>query len=117
MKNYLSISKKGTDTMLMDENALKIDTVNIKKASLILRAVNHRLRCEILQLINQEEFINVTDIYSKMGLEQTVVSQHLAILRQAGYVLTQREGKCIFYSINHQRLNEVHSLVRQLNDK
>ncbi|HVK96980.1 MAG TPA: metalloregulator ArsR/SmtB family transcription factor [Flavisolibacter sp.] len=93
---------------------LKIDVIQLKKAALILRAINHKLRQQILKLINQHGRITVTEIYVKLRLEQSVASQHLAILRKAGYVITVRDGKFIYYSVNHDRLDQVHSIVHDL---
>lgn len=93
---------------------LKIDILQLKKAALILRAVNHKLRQQILKLLHQNERMTVTEIYVKLRLEQSVASQHLAILRKAGFVNTLRDGKFIFYSVNHDRLNQVHSFVHEL---
>src|SRR5690242_8749840 len=89
------------------DKELKIDVLQLKKAALILRAINHKLRQQILKLINQKEKITVTEIYVKLRLEQSVASQHLAILRKAGFVNTNRDGKFIYYSVNHDRLQEV----------
>jgi DNA-binding transcriptional ArsR family regulator len=50
-------------------------------------------------------------MYGKLKLEQSVASQHLSILRKAGFVLTERQGKFIFYSVNYQRLKEVEQFV------
>lgn len=91
-----------------------IDILKLKKASLILRAINHKLRLQILKLIQTEEKITVTEIYVKLRLEQSVVSQHLAILRRAGFVTTKREGKFIFYNINHNRLEYIVKIVDEL---
>ncbi len=93
---------------------LKIDILQLKKAALILRAVNHKLRQQILKLLHQNERMTVTEIYVKLRLEQSVASQHLAILRKAGFVNTLRDGKFIFYSVNHDRLNQVHNFVHEL---
>jgi DNA-binding transcriptional ArsR family regulator len=93
---------------------LKIDVIQLKKAALILRAVNHKLRQQILKLIHSNERMTVTEIYVKLRLEQSVASQHLAILRKAGFVSTYRDGKFIYYSVNHDRLNQVHSFVHDL---
>src|SRR5436305_13174240 len=98
MNNELSESPVSTIT------ELKIDTLQLKKASLILRAINHKLRQQMLRLIHQQGKMTVTEIYVKLRLEQSVASQHLAILRRAGYVETVRDGKFIYYSINHDRL-------------
>lgn len=93
---------------------LKVDVLQLKKAALVLRAVNHKLRQQILRLIHQHQRITVTEIYVKLRLEQSVASQHLAILRKAGFVITQREGKFIYYSVNYDRLTQVHSIVHDL---
>lgn len=93
---------------------LKIDVLQLKKAALVLRAINHKLRQQILKLIHQHKKITVTEIYVKLRLEQSVASQHLAILRKAGFVTTERDGKFIFYSVNYERLTQVHGIVNDL---
>ena len=93
---------------------LTIDLLNVKKAALILRAVNHKLRQQIIKLIDEHGKMTVTEIYVKLRLEQSVASQHLAILRKAGFVKTDRDGKYIFYSINISRLQEINGFVEDL---
>jgi DNA-binding transcriptional ArsR family regulator len=58
--------------------------------------------------------MTVTEIYVKLRLEQSVASQHLAILRKAGFVNTVRDGKFIYYSVSKERLVEVHDFSQQL---
>lgn len=93
---------------------LKVDLLNIKKAAMTLRAVNHKLRQQILKLIDDEGKITVTELYVKLRLEQSVASQHLAILRRAGVVATDRQGKFIYYSLDKERLSQISSLVEDL---
>jgi DNA-binding transcriptional ArsR family regulator len=93
---------------------LKIDVFQLKKAALVLRAINHKLRQQILKLIHQNGQMTVTEIYVKLRLEQSVASQHLAILRKAGFVNTLRDGKFIYYSVNSDRLKEVHQFSQDL---
>ena len=96
------------------DNVLKINYHNLKKAALVLRALNHKLRQQILTLVETEKKITVTEIYVRMRLEQSVASQHLAILRRAGIVSTQRDGKFIYYTVNYKRIDEISSLVEDL---
>ncbi len=93
---------------------IKIDYYSVKKAALILRALNHKLRQQLIKLIEEEKKITVTEIYVRLKLEQSVASQHLAILRKAGIVTTQRDGKFIFYIINHKRIEEISEFVNDL---
>ena len=64
--------------------------------------------------ILQQGRITVTEIYVKLRLEQSVASQHLAILRKAGFVNTDRDGKFIYYSVNTNRLEELNQFVESL---
>ena len=93
---------------------LNIDFHNVKKAALVLRALNHKLRQQMLGLIENESKITVTEIYVKMRLEQSVASQHLAILRRAGIVRTERDGKYIYYTINSNRIGEINRITGEL---
>ena len=98
---------------LSGEN-LKLDFLRLKKAAMILRALNNKLRQQLLKLVDEHDKITVTEIYVSLRLEQSVVSQHLAILRRAGIVITKREGKFIYYSLNYKRLQEINNFVEQL---
>jgi hypothetical protein len=93
---------------------VKVDFVHTKKAALILRSINHKLRQQIIKLLDESQKMTVTEIYVKLRLEQSVASQHLAILRRAGIVTTTRDGKFIYYSVNYQRLAEVVRFVESL---
>ena len=99
------------------ETDLLIETIHLKKAALVFRALNHSLRQRILQLLHKNEKMAVTALYIRLKLEQSVASQHLAILRRAGFVNSQRDGKQIFYSVNYARLADVtkhaHALIRE----
>ncbi len=86
----------------------------MKKAALVLRALNHKLRQQIMKLIDEHGKMTVTELYVKMRLEQSVASQHLAILRKAGFVKTDRDGKFIYYSVNESRMEEVNQFAHDL---
>lgn len=111
MNNYMLTLN---NTLPEGGNELKLDLLNVKKAALILRAINHKLRQQILRLIDEHGKITVTEIYVKLRLEQSVASQHLAILRKAGFVKTERDGKYIYYTVNTQRLEELNKFTESL---
>jgi DNA-binding transcriptional ArsR family regulator len=95
----MKITQAGTD--------LLIETVQLEKAALAFRAIKHPLRQQILHLLHKHKRMAVTTLYIRLKLEQSVASQHLAILRGAGFVNTKREARHIFYSVNYSRLTEV----------
>ncbi len=90
---------------------IKIDFLQVKKAAITLRAINHKLRQQIMRLLEEQQRMTVTEIYVQLRLEQSVASQHLAILRRAGIVETFRDGKYISYSINADRLAQLNQQV------
>jgi DNA-binding transcriptional ArsR family regulator len=93
---------------------IKLDYVAVKSAAMTLRAINHKLRQQIVRLLEENKRMNVTDIYVKLRLEQSVASQHLAILRRADIVITERDGKFIHYALNHARIASVAHFVKEL---
>jgi len=105
----LVLSKTGS---LKDD--ITIDYRTLKKAVLVLRSINHKLRQSMMMLLEEHGRLTVTEIYVKLRLEQSVASQHLAILRRANIVKTERQGKFIYYSLNKERISEVADLVEDL---
>lgn len=100
---------------MKDQNPeLSFDTIKLKKAALVLRALNHPLRQKILKTVHLKQSINVTDLYKTLKLEQSVASQHLGILRKAGFVMPTRDGRVIHYSVNYKRMEELNTLINEI---
>jgi ArsR family transcriptional regulator, virulence genes transcriptional regulator len=115
----MNVSSNYSMTLHAEEeqgSPVKVDFVNLKKAAMILRALNHKLRQQIVKLIDEHKKLTVTEIYIKLRLEQSVASQHLAILRRAGVVKTTRDGKFIYYSVNASRIEGIMSCVHSLTE-
>ncbi len=108
--------KQKNETIVLKKmkNNVHLDYAELRKAVLVLRAVNHKLRQSVIDLLEEQDKMTVTDIYIKLRLEQSVASQHLAILRRAGVVITERQGKFIYYSLDKDRLNQISRLVEEL---
>lgn len=53
------------------------------------------------------ERVSVNDIVEHLDVSQPTVSHHLKILKDAGLVHYQREGKQIFYTLNQDRLADL----------
>lgn len=93
------------------EVSLPLNPQHIRKTAVILRAINHPLRQQILQIIFSKQKITVTELYIALRLEQSVASQHLAILRRAGFVKTHRNGKFIQYSVSEKKIESLEQLI------
>ena len=62
------------------------------------RLLGQPVRIQILLTIAREEAC-VCHIETALGIRQAVISQHLMILRDAGLVATNRDGRNIFYRL------------------
>jgi DNA-binding transcriptional ArsR family regulator len=86
------------------------ETLRTYKAS-IFRALSHPTRIAILELLRDRE-LSARNIQEKLGIEQTNLSQHLAILRSHQIVLNRKDGNQVFYSIRNPVLVEVLDIMR-----
>jgi DNA-binding transcriptional ArsR family regulator len=68
------------------------------KASNLLKTLANPDRLLLLCQLSQGELC-VSDLETRVGLQQPSLSQQLTVLRQQQLVNTRREGKQIFYSI------------------
>jgi len=68
---------------------------------------------EIMHLLRTGP-LNVSDIASATRSHQATVSRHLTILRNAGVVVTQREGNSILYQVANPKLVNVCDLMREV---
>jgi ArsR family transcriptional regulator len=98
----------------MDENATK------SKADL-MKALAHPTRIKILEFLRHGEKC-VCEIMPHLGLEQSNVSQHLALMRERGILSHERDGMKVMYSVKDPAVFDIlgafdSMLVRQLDEK
>ncbi len=91
-----------------------INEDHLEIAGSLIKALAHPLRLQILHYIDQNPSTNVNGIYNSLGLEQSITSQHLRVLRVAELVNSSRSGKEILYSVNHPRVKTIKDAVTQL---
>ena len=90
------------------------DFHEVRKASLIFRALNHKLRQQMLLILLERKELTVSELFHLLKLEQSVASQHLAILRRAGLVKKERDGKFMYYKLNLEKLQLLNKMITEL---
>ncbi len=86
--------------------------IDFEEISEILKAIAHPIRLQIVAGLIKDE-CNVSKIQEKLGLPQSTVSQHLAILRRNGIVKARREGVKVCYQVVNPRIRKtVETLTR-----
>lgn len=94
---------------------IRFTTDTAKAAKEVTRAYAHPLRMKMLDIIKAGNgLLTVSDIYGLLRMEQAQASQHLAILRRAGLVTTERGGKFIYYSIDPLALSQAKNAMQLL---
>ncbi len=83
------------------------------RASDFLKSLANPLRLRILCMIMERER-PVGDIAEELGVRQTAVSQHLALLRKDGLVAPRRDGQTIHYRLADRNVRKVVKLLYEL---
>lgn len=77
-----------------------MENLAIETGSKILKAMGNINRLQILFALRKSEK-NVGELEDIVGLSQSALSQHLAVLRRASVVKTRRQAQTIYYSIKN----------------
>ena len=88
------------------------DNLRLFKAD-IFRALAHPTRIAIIEMLRDEGEVPVSTVFDQLGLEQSNVSQHLAVLRSKHLVVTRKDGNHVYYSLRDKVIGEVLDLMRQ----
>ncbi|GEM_PF-30780 len=114
-------AKKATAKASVRKNAkvkaqadFPLKYAELRKAVLVLRALNHGFRQKLMNLLHKKGTASVSEIHKTLKVEQSVASQHLGVLRREGIVERERQGKFIYYSLNYDRLKELSSMIDQI---
>jgi DNA-binding transcriptional ArsR family regulator len=62
------------------------------------KALSNSLRIKVLDGLRSGE-VGVNELSARLGVEQTTLSQQLAVLRKSNIVVGRKEGQNVFYSV------------------
>ena len=77
------------------------------------RALADPKRLCVLESLAQGE-LSVGDLSARVGCQVPNMSQHLAVLRSAGLVITRKEGSTVFYRLSDPRVLEAYRLIQDI---
>lgn len=79
----------------------------------LLKAMGNEKRLKILYYLSEKE-LNVGELEKLIGLSQSALSQHLAVLRAENMVKTRRSAQTIYYSLQGDKVRCVLDVVEQI---
>ena len=98
----------------MTATANNIDTEELlshaSEAERYLKQLANKTRLMVLCSLLNDEF-SVSDLLTRIPVTQPVLSQHLALLREANMVATRRDGQTIYYSLADDRVKQTIGLL------
>ncbi len=82
----------------------------------VAKALAHPTRLLLLDVLAENDLC-VGELTELVGADQSTVSKHIAILKDAGFVAMKKQGAMNFYSIRYQGLEQffgcIESVLRQ----
>ena len=79
----------------------------LEESTETMRAIAHPIRIAIIDLLQRNEQMSVTQIYEALDIEQAVASLRLRIMKNKNVVVVQRDAKFSLYSLRTPDFYEI----------
>lgn len=79
----------------------------------IFRALSDPTRREMLKALREGD-LTAGELAARFPLARSTLSQHCAVLREAGLVVTERHGTTIVYSLHQSAVEEAVGVLMEL---
>lgn len=95
------------------KSASALDLRIYERQASICRAFAHPTRLHLLDLLGRGEWA-CSDLQKRLGVSKTNLSQHVAILKSSGVVVTRREGKRVFCVLAIPEVKQACRIIRDV---
>lgn len=92
---------------------LILDDDDIRRAARSLKAMSHPIRLKILCTLGERE-ISVQEMVERIGTTQSNISQHLAILRDKGILMSRKDANRVLYRVGDSRTLRLIGMMREV---
>lgn len=82
----------------------------------VFKALNDPTRRDILELLKEKD-MNAGEIADHFHISKPSISHHLDLLRQAGLVLSEKNGQYIIYTLNVTVVEDIIQWLMSFNQK
>jgi len=79
----------------------------------VCKIFSNAKRLEIISILKDGE-TSANELLEKTGLSKANLSQHMAVLRAKGVILTRREGITVHYRISNPKIIQACNLMREV---
>ena len=79
----------------------------------LFKALSHPARIRVLEILSTNDRPTaVAEMLADTGIEPTLLSQHLAVLKRHGVVRAERIGNAVFYELAHPSVADLLVIAR-----
>jgi DNA-binding transcriptional ArsR family regulator len=89
----------------------RINSDKLERAAYVLKAVAHPTRINIIDLLDQQKELSVTELSELLDCEQSLLSHHLTNMRDKGILAVRRDGKNMYYSLTDKTITKIISCI------
>jgi DNA-binding transcriptional ArsR family regulator len=87
---------------------------DLRRLRTLYKALGDATRLRVIGLLAEAGPSPVTELSSRVGLSQPLISWHLRILRLAGLIETQRNGRQVICHLRTAAFEELHAMEARL---
>ena len=99
--------------MSADDDFLITRDEDTQQASQSPKAMPYPLQLKILCTLGNQE-VSVRDVVEHVGTSQSNISQHLAILRDKGILITRKDANRVYYRVEDARTLRLIGMMRDV---
>lgn len=90
------------------------ERVKYETRAKVLKALAHPARLKLVDVLAARDEVCVCDLTDVIGMDMSTVSRHLAQLKQAGIVDSEKRGQMVFYRLRVKCLNSLFACIESV---
>ena len=80
----------------------------------LFKGLAHPYRIRVLEILSATDEASVSEMITETGLEASHLSQHLAVLRRYGLVVSERRARVVYYRLAFPQVAQLLRVAQQL---
>src|SRR4029079_17262189 len=111
--NYLRVCANSQRLAFVTGATLPLSELDRPRSAAVARALSDPKRLCVLEMLAWGER-SVSELSTGLRCQVPNMSQHLAVLLQAGLVSTRRDGTTVYYRLTDTKVLEAYRLIQSL---
>ncbi len=92
----------------------RAERIRYERRAAILKALAHPSRLRLIDKLSEQDEICVCDLTEVIGSDMSTVSRHLAQLKNAGIVASEKRGQMVFYRLRVKCLKSLFNCIESV---